>query len=79
MNTTERGQLVAVGMREPFDEPFASAQFVGGLAGGVGLVQQGGCQIGELVIVEAGQQVAESHGGRDDSGSWNPSSDAHAR
>jgi hypothetical protein len=52
----EGGELVAVGVREAFDEPLAiePAQVVGGLAGGVGLVQQGGGEPGELVVVESG-------------------------
>ena len=62
------GEPVAVGMREASDKSFASesAQVVGGLASGVGPVQQGGRQSGELSVVEADQKVAEADGGRHD-------------
>lgn len=62
----ERSELVAVGVRESVDEALASeaAQIVGGLACGVGLVEQGGHERGELAVVEATDEVAEPDDGR---------------
>ena len=55
-------------MREPFDEAFASepAQVVGGLAGGVGVVEQGGDGAEQGGVVEPGHEVAEADGGGQD-------------
>jgi hypothetical protein len=62
---TEWGQVVPVRVWQAGNETLAaeSAQIIGGLATGVGLVPQAGDQLDELLVARAGKHVAEVHHG----------------